>query len=119
MVAPAGGDAPGGGRGAFPGAAAAGGERDQPLAALFGPEVAKPDGAASLPEALADFQAGRERLLGFLAELALQDWDRPAVHETMGATNMALQVQNLINHDREHLAEVHRMAQLWEEQARA
>ncbi|MEP7357200.1 MAG: DinB family protein [Anaerolineales bacterium] len=91
----------------------------KPWLPYFGPEVARPNSAASLAEALAGFQGGRERLLAFLADLALEDWERPAVHETMGATNMALQVQNLINHDREHLAEVQRVAQLWAEQAHA
>ena len=88
-----------------------------PWLPYFGPDVARPDSDASMAEALADFQAGRQRLVAFLAGLALDDWDRPAVHETMGATNMALQVQNLINHDREHLAEVHRMTVLWAERA--
>ena len=88
-----------------------------PWLPYFGPDVARPDGDASLPQALAEFQASRQRLVAFLADLALEDWDRPAVHETMGATNMALQVQNLINHDREHLAEVHRMTLLWAEHA--
>ena len=90
---------------------------DNPWLPYFGPDAARPDGAAGLPEALANFQAGRDRLLAFLADLPLEDWDRPAVHETMGETNMALQVQNLINHDREHLAEVQRMTEVWAETA--
>ena len=91
---------------------------DNPWLPYFGPDVARPDGDASLPEALAGFQAGRERLLAFLSELAPEDWERQAVHETLGPTNMALQVQNLINHDREHLAEVHKLTGLWGERAR-
>lgn len=92
---------------------------DNPWLPYFGPEVARPDGEVNLHQALANFQAGRERLLAFLSDLALEAWDRPAVHETMGPTNLALQVQNLINHDREHLAEVHKLASLRSERAHA
>ena len=92
---------------------------DNPWLPYFGPEVARPDGEVNLHQALANFQAGRERLLAFLSDLALEAWDRPAVHETMGPTYLALQVQNLINHDREHLAEVHKLASLRAERAHA
>jgi hypothetical protein len=45
-------------------------------------------------------------MLAFLSGLAPEDWERPAVHETMGPTTLALQVQNVINHDLEHLAQL-------------
>lgn len=84
---------------------------DNPFLPYFGPNVARPDAAQPLPQALAGFRAGRDRLLAFLSGLAPADWDRPAVHETMGLTTLALQVQNIINHDLEHLAQLHQTSQ--------
>ena len=86
---------------------------DNPWLPYFGPDVARPDGGQPAPEALASFRAERERLLVFLSGLAPEDWERPAVHETMGPTTMALQVQNVINHDLEHLAQLHESSLLW------
>ncbi len=80
---------------------------ENPFLPYFGPDVARPDSAESLPQALALFRARRDELLAYLSGLAPADWERPAVHETMGVTTLALQVQNLINHDREHLAQLH------------
>ena len=74
--------------------------------------MARPDPAQPAPAALASFRAGRERLLAFLSGLAPDDWDRPAVHETLGPTTLALQVQNIINHDLEHLAQLQQAGQL-------
>ncbi len=85
---------------------------DNPFLPYFGPAVARPDPAQPAPAALASFRAGRERLLAFLSDLAPDDWDRPAVHETLGPTTLALQVQNIINHDLEHLAQLHQVGQL-------
>jgi len=85
---------------------------DNPFLPYFGPEVARPDATQPVAAALAGFRAERERLLAFLSGLAPADWDRPAVHETMGPTTLALQVQNLINHDLEHLAQLHQASLL-------
>jgi uncharacterized damage-inducible protein DinB len=80
---------------------------DNPFLPYFGPDVARPDSDLPWPDALESFRAERERLLAFLSGLAPETWDRPAVHETMGPTSLALQVQNVINHDLEHLAQLH------------
>lgn len=82
-----------------------------PFLPYFGPDVARPDGGLPLPQALESFRAARERLLAFLSSVPPEDWERPAVHETMGPTMLALQVQNLINHDLEHLAQLHQANQ--------
>ncbi len=82
---------------------------DNPFLPYFGPDVARPDSGQPLPAALSDFGAGRERLLAFLSGLPPEAWDRPAVHETLGATTLALQVQNIINHDLEHLVQLHQL----------
>ena len=80
---------------------------DNPFLPYFGPDVARPDSELSWPDALESFRAERERLLAFLSSLPPEAWDKPAVHETMGPTTLALQVQNVINHDLEHLAQLH------------
>lgn len=76
---------------------------NNPHLPYFGPDVAKPEADAPLEILVARFRANRDQLLNFISELSLDDWQRPAVHETMGATTFALQVQNLINHDVEHI----------------
>jgi len=74
-----------------------------PFLPYFGPNVAKPEADAPLETLVARFRANRDLLINLLGGLTLEDWQRPAVHETMGATTLALQVQNIINHDAEHL----------------
>jgi len=91
---------------------------DNPFLPYFGPDVARPDSGQPPLTALADFQAARERLLVFLSALPPEAWDRSAVHETMGPTTLALQVQNIINHDLEHLAQLHQAGQLRARNAR-
>jgi uncharacterized damage-inducible protein DinB len=76
---------------------------DNPFLPYFGPEVAKPEVDAPLENLVARFRASRDQLLNFLDELDLDAWQKLAVHETMGPTTFALQVQNIINHDAEHL----------------
>ncbi len=85
-----------------------------PWLPYFGPDVARPDSPAPLSESLTRFQAERERLLAFLSTLLPESWDRPAVHETQGPTTLAQQVQNLLNHDLEHLGQLHVLKQAWE-----
>ncbi len=85
---------------------------DNPFLPYFGPDVARPDSGQPLPAALAGFRAERDSLLAFLSGLPPEAWDRPAVHETIGPTTLALQVQNIINHDLEHLAQLHAAGQL-------
>jgi uncharacterized damage-inducible protein DinB len=85
---------------------------DNPFLPYFGPNMARPDSDLPSPDALENFRAERERLLAFLSNLSPEAWDRPAVHETMGPTTLALQVQNIINHDLEHLAQLHEAGQL-------
>jgi hypothetical protein len=79
---------------------------DNPFLPYFGPDVARPDASQRLPEALAHFAAERARLVDFLAGLPDDAWERPAVHETLGATTLARQAQNIIDHDQEHLAQL-------------
>lgn len=91
-------------------------QAENPWLAYFGPEVARPDVDAPAPELLARFRDSRAELLNFLAGLAPEDWERPGVHETMGATTLAQQAQNIVNHDAEHLGQLYELRQTWEYQ---
>ena len=79
---------------------------NNPFLPYFGPDVARPDAAQRLPQALDHFRAERARLVDFLAGLPAEAWHRPGVHETLGATTLAQQAQNIIDHDQEHLAQL-------------
>jgi uncharacterized damage-inducible protein DinB len=87
-----------------------------PWLPYFGPDVARPDVDAPAPELLARFRDSRAALLDFLAGLAPEDWERLGVHETMGPTTLAQQVQNIVNHDTEHLGQLYELRQAWQYQ---
>lgn len=61
------------------------------------------DPEATLSALLEQFQAVRDQTLAFLRDLSMGDWQRAAVHETMGETKLRYMVQTLVNHDTEHL----------------
>jgi len=87
---------------------------DNPFLPYFGPDVARPESDEAMPALLERFREEREAMLRFLATLGADDWERPGVHETMGPTTLALQLQNTANHDAEHLSELHALRAAWE-----
>jgi uncharacterized damage-inducible protein DinB len=89
---------------------------DHPWLPYFGPDVARPSEAGTLPAFAEAYRAERERLLAFLAALPLAAWDRPATHETMGETTFVGQIQNIAHHDAEHLDQLHALCQAWDNQ---
>lgn len=89
-------------------------EEDNPFLPYFGPDVAHPDSDEAMAALLDRFRAEREAKLRFLSTLAADDWERPGVHETLGPTTLALQLQNIANHDAEHLGELHALRAAWE-----
>jgi hypothetical protein len=90
-----------------------------PWLPAFGPETARPETTDPLADLLARFQANRQRLVQMISAAAPEAWQRPACHETMGATTFYLQVHNIANHDADHVSQLQRLGQAWEEQARA
>lgn len=88
-----------------------------PYLPYFGPDVARPDAPGTLDELLEQFRSKRHLLVRLLVELAPEDWDRPAVHETMGPTTLALQTQNIAHHDVDHLEQLAELARAWEQTA--
>ena len=90
-----------------------------PWLPYFGPDVARPDAPGALPDLLAAFHRERDALVRWLVELQPADWDRPGLHETMGPTTLALQAQNIANHDADHLEQLIEAARAWEQQPHA
>jgi uncharacterized damage-inducible protein DinB len=88
-------------------------DEESPFLPYFGPDDAPPASDEPLPRLMDRISAARGRLLGFLSSLPPEAWDRPAVHETLGATTLAQQVQNLIHHDGEHLGQLQALSQAW------
>jgi hypothetical protein len=89
-------------------------DEDNPWLPYFGPDVARPDTPGSLDTLLAQFRAEREALVRWLVALTPADWERPAVHETMGPTTLALQVHNIASHDADHLEQLSEAGRAWE-----
>lgn len=56
-----------------------------------------------LAELVTAVQDARQQTLTFLHSRKAGDWQRTAVHETLGATNFRFMVQRLVEHDTEHL----------------
>jgi hypothetical protein len=90
-----------------------------PYLPYFGPDVARPDAPGSLPDLLAQFERERATLVRLLVDLQPADWERPAVHETMGPTTLALQAHNIANHDADHLEQLAELVAAWEQHAHA
>ncbi len=88
-------------------------ENDNPWLPRFGPDTARPDSEEPIRALLARFRSERDQFLKFLSERSPDDWNRPAVHQTMGATTFALQVQNILHHDNEHLGQMNELNQAW------
>lgn len=59
--------------------------------------------ATPLPDLLTQFAAARTQTVDYLQALPPGAWQRPATHETQGATKLRYLVQMLVEHDTEHL----------------
>lgn len=82
-------------------------QEDNPFLPYFGPEQAI---AISEKAALAVFEEFSERRQASLQQIyrySASDWERPAIHETMGATTFQNQIQVIVHHDLEHLGQIH------------
>lgn len=79
---------------------------DNPVVSPLDPDEAAQRAARPLPELVAAFTAERAATIDLLASLEQRDWGRPLVHPTMGPTRFREQVQSLVTHDNEHLAQI-------------
>jgi hypothetical protein len=80
----------------------------------FDAAEAAPDPAARPADALVRFAASRQALLDMLSALPPAAWDRPGRHARSGPTTLALQVQNIANHDHEHFGQLAALRTAWE-----
>lgn len=71
------------------------------------PEIVPPEGGypvtEELPELLEAFAGARAETLAFLKGLSAGEWQRRATHATWGELTLRFFVQNLVEHDTEHL----------------
>lgn len=81
-------------------------DEDNPAVPWFGPDETTHDLTASLDDLLAEFTRRREDTLDFLSALKPGQWQRPAVHRTLGPTTLRFLVQYLLEHDIEHLNQI-------------
>ncbi|MCX2726997.1 DinB family protein [Thermomicrobium sp. 4228-Ro] len=63
----------------------------------------------SLAEALKRLGQERGETLTTLMTLSLKDWERAAIHETLGEVTVEDLVEELVEHDRRHLEQIERL----------
>lgn len=90
-------------------------EFDNPLLPAFGPDEAPPRRDLTIADSLIQLREARTALVLFLSALTPDTWERPAVHASLGSTTLALQVQNMVNHDAEHVGQLMALRRTWEE----
>jgi uncharacterized damage-inducible protein DinB len=81
-------------------------EQENPYEPYLHPDASAHDLSRPLADLLAAFAARRAETITFLQGLSQRDWGRPLVHETIGPTRLRFQVQALVAHDNEHLAQI-------------
>jgi uncharacterized damage-inducible protein DinB len=84
-------------------------EQDNPHEPFIGPDEAEHLAAAekfTLAELIDAFKAKRTLTTSFLANLTQPQWLRTCTHDEFGITRLRKQVEILIGHDNEHLAQM-------------
>ena len=84
-------------------------EQDNPYEPFINPDEAEhlaTAGKLTVAELIEAFKAQRALTTSFLAELTQQQWLRTCTHDTFGITRLRKQVDILIGHDNEHLAQM-------------
>ena len=89
---------------------------DHPSLPGFGPEQAPPIAEDSFPDLLAAFDDARRQTLSRIYDYSPEDWERPAFHKVQGATTLKAQIRNMVDHDMEHLGQIHDLCELWQKQ---
>jgi uncharacterized damage-inducible protein DinB len=79
---------------------------DTPREAAITPHPDAHDLQRPLAEHVAAFAERRAATIAFLSSLEQRDWGRRLVHETEGPSRLRDQVQALVGHDNEHLAQI-------------
>ena len=81
-------------------------EQDNPHEPFIHPDPTSHDMSKTVPELIEAFAAKRAVTTDYLQGLDHQQWLRPCTHETFGETRLRKQVEVLIGHDNEHLAQI-------------
>lgn len=86
-------------------------EEERPFLPYLHPETTPHPPPTSLTELLAAVTSARQDTLNYLQRLKPGDWQRTAVHETIGPTRLRDMVQLLVAHDTEHLNQLAQIQQ--------
>ncbi|MFC1464619.1 MAG: DinB family protein [Candidatus Brachytrichaceae bacterium NZ_4S206] len=81
-------------------------EQDNPRESLIRPDPATHDLTKDVKDLIDIFSAERAVTVDYLRGLTPQQWLRTCTHETLGVTKLRRQVEILIGHDNEHLAQI-------------
>ena len=81
-------------------------EEDNPTIPEILPDNTPFDETSSAAEQLTLFKVARAKTIMMLKALSPGQWQRPAVHATMGKTTVRFTAQLLIEHDIEHLNQI-------------
>jgi hypothetical protein len=81
-------------------------EQDNPHEPFINPNPAAHNLAAPCAELIDAFDAERKQTTALLATLTQPQWLRICTHDTFGVTRLRKQVEVLIGHDNEHLAQL-------------
>lgn len=79
---------------------------ERPFLPTLHPETQPQPDPQPVAELVTAVHDARQQTLTFLHSLKAGDWQRTAVHETLGATKLRFMVQRLVEHDTEHLNQV-------------
>lgn len=81
-------------------------EQDNPREPLIQPNPAAHDLTKDVKDLIDVFAAERATTVNYLRGLTHPQWLRTCIHETLGVTKLRRQVEILIGHDNEHLAQI-------------
>ncbi len=79
---------------------------DRPTVPSIDPDPAAHDLSRPLTDLCDTFSARRAETIAFLRSLEQRDWARPLIHTTAGPSRFRDQIQALIDHDSDHLAQI-------------
>jgi DinB superfamily len=93
-------------------------EQDNPHEHALAPDPSTHDLSRTVGQLIEKFGDERARTVVFLQGLTQAQWLRICTHETMGETKLRKQVEVLIGHDNEHLAQLVSIREFLDKQRR-
>ncbi len=91
-------------------------EQDNPHEPALAPDLLRHDLSRDLSSLIGDFGERRAATVRYLRGLTHQQWLRTCICETYGVTKLRRQVEILIGHDNEHLAQIVAIREFVEQQ---